>query len=136
MQTSNFWNYNGPGRIIISRGFPRNLGAGYKIYRTLAPGPWFNQPEYAASEAKYRDRYFREILKPLDPQREYNHLHTLAGGAEPVLLCWEKDPSKPDEWCHRRMVAEWFKDKLGVDVPEYIPGKKPKIEKQPSLFAE
>lgn len=136
MQTSNFWNYTGPGRIIISRGYPRQLGVGYKIYKKLAPGEWFKQPEYQANEAKFRERYFREILGSLNPQAEYEHLHTLAGNAEPVLLCWEKDPSKHDEWCHRRMVAEWFHDALGVTVPEYVPGKKPKISKQASLFAE
>lgn len=134
MQTSNFWNFTGPGRIIISRGFPRNLGAGYRIYRALNPGPWFKSPEYASSEAKFRERYFREILKPLNPKAVYDHLHELAGNAEPVLLCWEGDPSKPDEWCHRRMVADWFEQALGVKVPEYAPAKK--TEKQRSLFAD
>ena len=29
-------------RIGISRGVPRNLSAGYRVFRKLAPGPWFN----------------------------------------------------------------------------------------------
>ena len=135
MQTSCFKHYNGAGRIIISRGYPRDLGSGYKIYRALAPGEWFRLPAYQSSEAKFRERYFHEILAPLNPQAVYDHLHKLAGDAEPVLLCWEKDPSKPDDWCHRRMVAEWFHDALGVHVPEYVPEKKSKQkEKQATLF--
>jgi len=33
-----------------------------------------------------------------------------------VLLCWE-DLSKPGEWCHRRMLADWLEGK-GITVPE------------------
>ncbi|MBW7996799.1 MAG: DUF488 domain-containing protein [Candidatus Glassbacteria bacterium] len=50
----------------------------------------------------------------------------MAGGFEPVLLCFEKPPFGDDNWCHRRMVAEWLSDTLGIEVPEYerrsIPG--------------
>lgn len=136
MQTSCYAHYKGPGRIVISRSFPRDLGPGYRIFKKLAPGAWFRQPEYMENEAKYRERYFREILAPLDPKEVYEHLHSLTAPHEPVLMCWEKDPSKPHDWCHRRMVAEWFKEMLGVDVPEYTAGKKPKSDKQRSLFAD
>lgn len=134
MQTSNFWNYTQPGRIVISRGFPRNLGEGYKLYRALNPGRWFNDPALTGNQAKFREKYFDEILKPLNPRQVYDHLHKIVEGHEPVLLCWE-DVTKPDQWCHRRMVAEWFEDQLGVIVPEYVPVKKPKASsKQASLF--
>lgn len=134
MQTSNFWNYTSPGRIIISRGFPRNLGVGYKLYRALNPGRWFNDPDLTSNQEKFRERYFNEILKPLDPKKVYDHLHTLVEGYEPVLLCWE-DVTKPDQWCHRRMVADWFEDQLGVKVPEFAPAKKaPAKTNQASLF--
>lgn len=135
MQTSCFHNYSGAGRIIISRGWPRTgLGSGYKIFRPLAPGAWFRLPEYYSNQDKYRERYHREILAPLDAQQVYDRLHELADGAEPILLCWEKDPSKPGEWCHRRMVADWFTDKIGVIVPEYVKPAQAEKLKQPSLF--
>lgn len=134
MQTSNFWNYTRPGRIVISRGFPRTLGEGYKLYRPLNPGRWFNDPELTSNQEKFRERYFNEILKPLDPQKVYDHLHKIAEGNEPVLLCWE-DVTKPDQWCHRRMVADWFEDQLGVKVPEFVPAKKAAAKtNQASLF--
>jgi hypothetical protein len=138
MKTSCYAKYKGPGRIVISRGFPRDLGPGYKIFRALAPGEWFKLPEYKASQDKFRERYFREILAPLNARQIYDHLHTLVGkNIEPVLLCWEYDPSKPNEWCHRRMVADWFEKELGVSVPEWTPAKKEtKQSKQASLFAD
>ena len=73
--------------------------------------------------SQYRDIYFGEILAPLDPQKVYDDLHEHAAGVDPVLLCWEKPPFDitGDNWCHRRMVAEWFCNRLGVDVPEYEP---------------
>jgi uncharacterized protein (DUF488 family) len=35
-------------------------------------------------------------------------------GSEAVLLCWEA----PGRFCHRRLVATWLEEALGVDVPE------------------
>ena len=39
--------------------------AGYRIYRRLAPGPWFNS---TASPAEYERLYRAEILAPLNPR--------------------------------------------------------------------
>ena len=120
MQTSNFWQYpTGTNRIAISRAVPSGIAPGYHRYRKLAPGPWFKDIEYKNNPAAYRARYFSEILAPLNPAEEWDSLHKLAGGLEPILLCWEP-LKKPGEYCHRRMVAEWFEEKLGVVVPEYV----------------
>jgi hypothetical protein len=32
--------------------------------------------------------------------------------------CASTAPFMATNWCHRRMVAEWFLRELGVDVPE------------------
>ena len=69
-------------------------------------------------EPEYRNIYFNEILAQLDPQKVVADLEALAGGHEPVLLCFERPPFTPTNWCHRRMVAEWLADKIGLDVPE------------------
>lgn len=131
MQTSSFFHYNGPGRISIARTVPRGTPAGYRIFRPLWPGKWLWDDTYKNDVNAYRERYFSEILRPLDPQQVYDQLHELAGGFEPVLLCYEH-LVKPDDWCHRRMVAEWFETELGIDVPERGPVKQEK--KQPTLF--
>lgn len=116
MKTGSFYLYSGPGRISIARTAPRRVAAGFRIYRALAPGTWLFDPVYK-DYATYRERYCREILAPLDPQKVWDELHVLANGHEPVLLCHEH-LRKPGEWCHRRMVAEWFEQVLGVTVPE------------------
>ncbi len=67
------------------------------------------------------DRYrclFESILGQLDAQTEWERLHELADGHEPVLLCFERPPLSPNNWCHRRMVAGWFGNELGHEVPE------------------
>ena len=38
-------------------------------------------------------------------------LQQLSGEDEPVMLCFEQLPFNDDNWCHRRMVAEWFGDR-------------------------
>jgi hypothetical protein len=45
----------------------------------------------------------------LDPRKVYDEL-----GDNAVLLCF----CDPNEYCHRRLVAEWLEFHLGVLVPE------------------
>ena len=117
MKTSDYFTYQGSGRIAISRSVPRQLKAGYRIYRPLAPGPWFKSVSYG----QYREKYFYQ-LSLLDATFVWETLHNLADGHEPVLLCYEKAPFDSERFCHRRMVAEWFETELGFVVPEW---KKP-----------
>ncbi|MBZ7262470.1 DUF488 domain-containing protein [Klebsiella oxytoca] len=119
MKTSSFSIFKGHGRISIARFAPRNAPAGYSVYQKLAPGNWFN----SVSVSRYIELYEREILGPLDPARTWDELYSLAGGHEPVLLCWEK----PGEFCHRQLVARWFRRELGILVEEYNPEETPQI---------
>jgi len=114
MKTSSLRTYKGPGRVVISRS-ARGVPAGFKIFKALAPGEWFNKVSYE----EYRKLFFEQLEK-LDPQKVWDDLHKLAGNSEPVLLCYEIPPFTKDNWCHRRMVAEWFKEKLGHDVEEMV----------------
>jgi hypothetical protein len=113
MKTASFYTYKGPGRVSIARYAPRGTPAGFRMFKGLAPGSWFN----SVSETEYGKLFDAEILAPLDPRATYDKLIELAGGAEPVLLCWEK-PTDKDAYCHRARVARWFEDKLGIEVPE------------------
>jgi hypothetical protein len=127
VKTSSFRTYTGPGRISIARFAPRGNPAGYRIYAKLAPGPWFN----SVSIDEYC-RLYGEILARLDQRRVYDELVALMAPAEPVLLCYEVPPfSAPQpipqagltmigrsNWCHRRLVAEWFQEALGIEVAE------------------
>lgn len=79
-------------------------------YKQLAPKSWFlTKYKIDKDEEFYAEQYKAEVLDPLDPKEVLRDL-----GEDAVLLCWEK----PGEFCHRRLVAEWFKEKLGVEVKE------------------
>jgi len=101
-------------RIGISRGVPRRMAGGFRIYKTLAPGAWFN----SVSIERYDELYRTEILDRLDPQRVAIDLQTMAGlGRITVMLCYET--AGKGQWCHRAMVAEWLAKSLGITVPEF-----------------
>jgi hypothetical protein len=100
-------------RIGISRGVPRRFPAGFRMYRKLQPGPWFN----SVSTLEYDRLYKAEVLAPLDPAKVLTELEAIAGGKMPVLCCYER----PDagQWCHRALAAQWLSDALGIRVPEF-----------------
>ena len=116
MKTASFFAYTGPGRVCIARWAPRNTPAGFRIYKPLAP----RKDLIKMSIEQYTKIYFGEILAALDPQTVVDDLHRLAGKVEPVLLCWERTPLGPGNECHRRMVADWLAETLGLDVPEIV----------------
>lgn len=113
MKTSSFFTYQGAGRISIARFPPRGAPAGFRVFRPLAPGPWFNRVD----QERYRVLYFAQLAE-LDPQRTWDELHALVYPHEPVLLCYERAPLTATNWCHRSMVAEWFARELGHGIVE------------------
>lgn len=89
--------------VAISRQVPKWFTGA--VEHRLAPAwKWLQMPreEY--------DRRFRKWLRRLDPWALYQEL-----GDNAVLLCYEA----PGKWCHRRLVAEWFENELGIVVPEW-----------------
>ncbi|MEH7114547.1 DUF488 family protein [Neobacillus niacini] len=61
------------------------------------------------SQEEY-DREFFRILSKLDAKEIYDKLPNNA-----VLLCYEKF----NDQCHRRAVAEWLENELGIEVTEW-----------------
>ncbi len=120
MKTSYFTSkkWHGMNAVAISQGVPEWYKG--RVYKVLAP-PWWLVKE--KDFEKYKREYWK-ILSRLDPEDVYREL-----GEDAVLLCWEKDPTN----CHRRIVAEWFKETLGIDVPELGTESEEKFE-QISLF--
>lgn len=100
-------------RVGISRGVPRRLPAGYRVFRALAPGPWFN----SVGVEEYYRLYREEILGPLDPKLIADSLLDMGNGRIPVMLCYEQPNC--GQWCHRAMTAEWLAETLGIAVPEF-----------------
>lgn len=69
----------------------------------------YNEESFLA----YRDAYFAQ-LDELDARKVYNDLQGC------VLVCFESsnDLYTGKKFCHRRMVAGWLEEKLGIEVPE------------------
>ena len=114
MKTASFSAYTGPGRISIARFAPRGTPPGFRVYRWLAP------PRHDMLKMAYEPylELFTAHLATLDARATWKRLHDIAGDDEPVLLCYE-NLHRRGEWCHRTMVAEWFKRELGHEVTEW-----------------
>ena len=61
------------------------------------------------TKEQYSQQYKDNVLAELDPKFIYKLFE------RNVLLCWED----PGEFCHRRLVAEWLEQNLGIEVPEW-----------------
>lgn len=118
MKTASHFTYTGPGRVVISLGNPRGVPGGYRRYAPLMP----KRDMLRLDHDDYHPRFVADILDPLDPAQVWRELHALHGeGIEPVLQCFERPPLDRRNFCHRRMVAAWFEQRLGVSVPEFEP---------------
>lgn len=90
-------------------------------YKKLAPKYSF----FAEwKKTKDNDMYIREfntqVLNKLCPTYTRYELFNLAGQLNPfckdiALVCYEK----PSDFCHRHLVAQWFKDN-GIECEEFI----------------
>ncbi len=104
-------------RVGISRGTPRGMTAGYRMFRRLAPGPWFN----SVGAEEYLRRYRQEVLGRLDPASVADELVSMVpDGYVPVLCCYEGAATiaAGATWCHRHLAAQWLEDRLGIAVEE------------------
>lgn len=102
--TSNFATAGShPQAVAISRGVPKGFTG--RRYKALAP-PWALLKQHNPT---LFDQEYSKQLRDLDPREVYRDL-----GDGAVLLCWESFNIR----CHRRMVAEWLEQALGVEIPE------------------
>ena len=102
--TSNFAKSGShPDAVAVSQGVPRFYKG--RRYMPLAPPCWLLE----AKDPELFDREYRKQLDALDATQ-------VAGDVGPnaILLCWESFNVR----CHRRLVAEWLEEKLGIVVPE------------------
>ncbi len=62
-------------------------------------------------ELRYAQEYTERVLNTLDPFQVIKDL-----GLNAILL----GDVPPGKFCHRRLVANWFEDTLGIKVQEYM----------------
>lgn len=114
MQTSCFDNVARVAVPLSISGRAPDWYAGPQL-RLLAPKRGFFDA-WAAGEID-DDGYVRafraQVLAPLDPAQVFRRI-VEAHGPDVTLLCYEP----PGQFCHRRIVAQWFEQALGVSVPE------------------
>jgi hypothetical protein len=99
--------------VALSNTFPRQLPwlKTARPYPALCPG-WSlvkNFKKRNISWMNYTEIYQETVLDKLDPQKIIDDL-----GKDAIILCWEK----PGKFCHRRLIAQWFYDRLNVKVAE------------------
>lgn len=82
---------------------------------SLAPYGVFGITHYSTFRERYRERLGRLGLDHIATELET--IATLTGCPRLALLCFD-DLTKPDNWCHRRMFAEWWEEQTGMEVPE------------------
>jgi hypothetical protein len=105
MHTSSFWRfYHRLDQRLVSIALKTPEWFQGQRYPALAP----RLDMLHLEEEEYR-REYQAILDGLDPRQVYEDL-----GPDAVLLCWEP----PGAFCHRRLVAVWLEQHLGVGVPE------------------
>lgn len=111
MLTSNYFKYKGELAVSIAGKAPQDYIG--REYKKLAPTyDIYSQYKNTGDYQRYTKRFFEEVLSKLNPQEVYEEL-----GEDAVLLCYEF----PGNFCHRRLVAKWFKDELGIIVKELLP---------------
>ena len=89
--------------VAISQGVPRF----YRVKRYLPLAP--PRSLLNAKDPELFNREYRKQLESLDAKQVAQAL-----GPDAILLCWESFNVR----CHRRLVAEWLEEKLGIVVPE------------------
>jgi len=98
--------------VGISLGIPKYF-QGHNL-RYLAPTYDILKLE---KEEEYTPAYLMHLEK-VDMERlrdDFSIISGNEGGKDIALLCYEK----PGEFCHRRLFAEWLKEKTGYEVKEY-----------------
>lgn len=116
MRTSYFARYKGDNGVSICRLTP-SWYIGHE-YRDLSPKYWMlsKYQDGTIDEDEYTRLFYRHVLSKLDASKVYSELRSMVGSDDIVLLCYEE----PDKFCHRYIVAEWFKRELGIDILELI----------------
>lgn len=119
MKTSRFANIQRIKVPLSISLYPPKWYAGPQ-FKDLAP-PWklIEGAHKGMSKEMYTREFHELVLAKLDPRAVYDDL-VAQHGDEVTLLCFE-NLEKPGEYCHRRIVAEWFQDNLQIMVPELEP---------------
>jgi len=97
-----------PNAISIARRNPLYY-TGLTYCKLAPPEHLFRKYMLDEDDHFFQFNYIAEVLENLDPIEVIQDI-----GKEAILLCWEK----PGQFCHRRLVSQWFRDTIGLIVME------------------
>jgi len=124
MKTSNFKTYTGDMGVSICLYPPLDYTGAQ--FTALAPDrqTFFSKKAGEIDEIEYEKQYREKVLSKLNPKKIYDMFQ------RNILLCWES----PGEFCHRRIVAQWIFENLGIEIEEWKPGEDDPKDFQTPLF--
>lgn len=124
--------YESKGLVAVSIArYPPKWFSAILSYQDLAP----TSDMFKMTHEQYL-RKFDQILKSRNPNKVIADLKKMSGGIPVVLCCFEK----PEDFCHRQLVAKWLNERTDAQVEEYgyvkeAPKKSSEdLPKQTSLF--
>lgn len=106
---------NGIVPVRVTLGHPR-FALKYELAGTimeLAPKGMKDVPDDDEFTRLYRAR-----LESFGVDRLRRRFADVAGDAKGLVLCCYEDLTKPGEFCHRRVFAEWWEEQTGEKVEE------------------
>jgi len=109
MRTSSFKLHGEDPRAVSIARYPMFF-KGRRCYALAPSAALFRAWKAGAvSNEDYRERFYQETLSRLNPYDVFQDL-----GVDTILLCW----CAPGQFCHRRIVAGWLEEALGIKIPE------------------
>ena len=99
-----------------------------------------NSEQTDADKERYKQRYENEVLCAYRFHPEYlidslAYFSSVEGNKDVALLCYER----PEDFCHRHILADWLNERLDVNIieyPEYPKAKDVKLasKKQETMY--
>jgi hypothetical protein len=122
--------------VRTSQGWPRyKLRYELQAYCGLVtPGRWFN-PRLGMELGEYEENYRRQLDQHGAAQiaKAFTALARKHQVPDLVLLCFD-NLSRPGQWCHRSMFADWWLENTGEECTELGRVYQPPEPPGPDLF--
>ena len=117
LSTCSFARYNTKLGVPVSTAVkPPRTWPWSETCKTVTPfGIFGKYTQLGPYRIAYEDRL---NAKQLLLEQELGELQAKYPNQMLVLLCF-CDVTKAQNWCHRRMAAEWIEQKYGISVPEW-----------------
>jgi hypothetical protein len=111
-------------KVAITVGKPKwPVGFEFVAFNLLAP---FGRLFRIDDREEFTKAYFEKMdrIGVAAISKRFQEISDQHGGKDLVLLCYE-NLTKPGEWCHRQVFAQWWLRETGEIIKELETGKKP-----------